>query len=51
MLGSDKSRCHCLEMICAHSLAGANLENENPNVLLESVTRFFKFLPDHGRQS
>jgi hypothetical protein len=51
MLGSDKSRGYCLEMICADFLAGANLENENPNVLLESVTRFFKFLPDHERQS
>jgi hypothetical protein len=51
MLGTDKSRGYCLEMICADFLAGANLENENPNVLLESVMRFFKFLPDHERQS
>ena len=51
MLGTDKSRGYCLEMICADFLAGANLENENPNVLLESVTRFFKFLPDHERLS
>jgi hypothetical protein len=51
MLGTDKSRGYCLEMICADFLAGANLENDNPNVLLESVTRFFKFLPDHERQS
>ena len=51
MLGTDKSRGYCLEMICADFLAGANLENENPNVLLESITRFFKFLPDHERQS
>jgi hypothetical protein len=51
MLGTDKSRGYCLEMICADFLAGANLENENPNVLLESVTRFFKFLPGHERQS
>jgi hypothetical protein len=51
MLGTDKSRGYCLEMICADFLAGANLENENSNVLLESVTRFFKFLPDHERQS
>jgi hypothetical protein len=51
MLGTDKSRGYCLEMICADFLAGANLENENPKVLLESVTRFFKFLPDHERQS
>jgi len=34
MLGTDKSRGYCLEMICADFLAGANLENENPNVLL-----------------
>jgi hypothetical protein len=51
MLGTDKSRGYCLEMICADFLAGANLENENPNVLLECVTRFFRFLPDHERQS
>src|SRR5438270_9323180 len=51
LLGTDKSRGYCLEMICADFLAGANLENENPNVLLESVTRFFKFLPDRERQS
>ena len=29
MLGTDKSRGYCLEMICADFLAGANLENEN----------------------
>ncbi len=51
MLGTDKSRGYCLEMICADFLAGANLENENPNILLESITRFFKFLPDRERQS
>jgi len=28
MLGTDKSRGYCLEMICADFLAGANLENE-----------------------
>jgi hypothetical protein len=27
MLGTDKSRGYCLEMICAYFLAGANLEN------------------------
>jgi hypothetical protein len=26
MLGSDKSRGYCLEMICADFLAGANLQ-------------------------
>src|SRR4051795_1396053 len=34
MLGSDKSRGYCLEMICADFLAGANLENGNADVLL-----------------
>jgi len=44
MLGTDKSRGYCLEMICADFLAGANLENDNPGVLLQSALRFFKFL-------
>ena len=30
MLGTDKSRGYCLEMICADFLAGASLENEDP---------------------
>ncbi|MGA8735281.1 MAG: hypothetical protein WB558_15295 [Terriglobales bacterium] len=50
MLGSDKSRGYCLEMICADFLAGANLENENPEVLLQSALRFFKFLPGKERK-
>ncbi|MGA8490045.1 MAG: hypothetical protein WB711_06455 [Terriglobales bacterium] len=49
MLGSDKSRGYCLEMISADFLAGANLENENPEVLLQAALRFFKFLPGEGR--
>jgi hypothetical protein len=44
MLGSDKSRGYCLEMICADFLSGANLDNGNPEILLQSVRRFFKFL-------
>jgi hypothetical protein len=51
MLGSDKSRGYCLEMICADFLAGANLDNQNPETLLFSMTRFFKFLPHHQRQA
>ena len=43
MLGTDKSRGYCLEMVCADFLAGANLENDYPTVLLQSVSRFFKF--------
>jgi hypothetical protein len=51
MLGSDKSRGYCLEMICADFLAGANLENGNPEVLLGSMVRFFNFLPGQEKQS
>ena len=50
MLGSDKSRGYCLEMICADFLAGANLENGNSRVLLQSVLRFFRFLPGEERK-
>src|SRR5215469_7467853 len=46
MLGTDKSRGYCLEMICADFLAGANLNAENPDVLLQSISRFFRFLPE-----
>jgi hypothetical protein len=49
MLGTDKSRGYCLEMICADFLAGANLENGNPEILLSSMNRFFEFLPDEQR--
>jgi len=45
MLGSDKSRGYCLEMICADFLAGANLDSEDPEILLSSICRYFKFLP------
>ncbi|MCU1270090.1 MAG: hypothetical protein JWN74_1384 [Acidobacteriaceae bacterium] len=34
MLGSDKSRGYCLEMICADFLAGANIDNGNGQILL-----------------
>ena len=32
-------------MICADFLAGANLDHGDPETLLFSMTRFFKFLP------
>ena len=51
MLGSDKSRGYCLEMICADFLAGANLDNGNSQVLLHSVVRFFKFLPGEEKKT
>src|SRR5689334_2695771 len=51
MLGSDKSRGYCLEMICADFLAGANLDQGDPEILLKSVSRLYKFLPgEHKHQ-
>ena len=50
MLGSDKSRGYCLEMICADFLAGANLDGGNPDVLLWAVSRLFKLLPGQQQQ-
>jgi hypothetical protein len=32
-------------MICADFLAGANLDNGDPDILLRSAVRFFTFLP------
>jgi hypothetical protein len=51
MLGSDKSRSYCLEMICADFLAGANLDNGSPEILLHSIARFFKFLPGEQKHA
>src|SRR5437660_3152979 len=51
MLGSDKSRGYCLEMICADFLAGANLDSGDPDVLLRALSNFFKFLPGEQRQA
>jgi hypothetical protein len=45
MLGSDKSRSYCLEMICADFLAGANLDDADPSVLLLALVRLVKLLP------
>lgn len=50
MLGSDRSQGYCLEMICADFLAGANLDHGDPETLLFSITRFFKFLPEEQRR-
>jgi hypothetical protein len=50
LLGTDRSRGYCLEMICADFLAGANIDNGNPKMLLESISTFFKFLPAEQRQ-
>jgi len=50
MLGSDKSRGYCLEMICADFLAGAHIENGNPKILLFSILRLFRFLSPEQRR-
>jgi hypothetical protein len=39
MLGSNKSRGYCLEMICADFLAGVSLETGNEDALLCALTR------------
>ena len=50
MLGSDKSRGYCLEMICAHFLAGVSLEIGNRDALLPSPIRLVIGLPKPGRK-
>jgi hypothetical protein len=32
-------------MICADFLAGAHLDNGDPEILLSSISRYYKFLP------
>ena len=51
MLGTDKSRGYCLEMICADFLAGAYLDSGNPDILLNSLSRYYKFLPGEQQQA
>ena len=51
MLGTDKSRGYCLEMICADFLAGAHLDNGDPEILLNSISRYYKFLPGEQQQA
>jgi hypothetical protein len=50
MLGSDKSRGYCLEMICADFLAGANLQEGNPDALVLAVRRLLEMLPTGQRE-
>jgi hypothetical protein len=50
MLGSDKSRGYCLEMICADFLAGAGSEQNQSEVLVLSLERLYQILPDVRRQ-
>ena len=50
MLGSNKSRGYCLEMICADFLAGTNLEEGNPDTLVLAVRRLVEMLPAGQRE-
>jgi hypothetical protein len=45
ILGSDKSRGYCLEMICADFLAGVSLETGNQEALQRSLMRLVLGLP------
>ncbi len=45
MLGSDRSRGYCLEMTCADFLAGAHIDGGSPELLLQSISRYYQFLP------
>ena len=49
MLGPERCRGYCLEMICADFLAGATLGEVNPNVFSTSVRRLIEFLPNPER--
>ncbi len=51
MLGSDKSRGYCLEMVCADFLAGASLDGNHPEMLLRSISRYYKFLPSSQQEA
>ena len=50
MLGSDKSRGYCLEMICADFLAGARLEDNSSESALLALGRLYALLPDQQKE-
>ena len=45
MLGSDKPRGYCLEMICADFLAGAHQQDRNWEGVSMAIRRTFNLLP------
>jgi hypothetical protein len=45
LLGSDRSRGYCLEMICADFLAGSNQQDGNEQALLLGLESTFRLLP------
>jgi hypothetical protein len=50
MLGTDKSRGYCLEMICADFLAGAAIEQPDASTLALSLNRLIHLLSPEQRQ-
>jgi hypothetical protein len=46
MLGNDRSRGYCLEMICADFLAGARLEDDTSEAALMALIRLFGLLTE-----
>jgi hypothetical protein len=51
MLGGQKARSYCLEMICADFLAGATQGTEGgPEILLLALSRMYLLLPASQRQ-
>ena len=49
MLGSDKSRGYCLEMICADFLAGSATQENQSEVLVLSLERLYQTLPEQRK--
>jgi DNA replication protein DnaC len=50
MLGGQKARGYCLEMICADFLAGANLEDTSLSTLSDLIRRIVVLLPECNRR-
>ena len=51
MLGGNKARGYCLEMICADFLAGANIDPAgNPDALCLALSRIYLLLPNSQRE-
>jgi HNH endonuclease len=46
LLGTNKSRGYCLEMICADFLAGAALDAPSTQTMLLAMGRLYELLPD-----
>jgi len=50
MLGSDKSRGYCLEMLCADFLAGSGTPENQLEVLVVFLERLYETLPGESQR-